>query len=204
MSWFARLWLKAAPVADARGAREHRRRLVDGLSGVVVEVGSGQGLNFDLYPAAVERVLALEPEPMLRAEAQRAAPARVEVRDGVAESIPLADGEADAVVFSLVLCSVNEQAAALAEARRVLRPGGELRFYEHVVAERGLGRLALVAADRSGVWPAVAGGCHPARDTLAAIRAAGFEVRSHERFPFRAGAVAPPIPHVLGAAVRPS
>lgn len=204
MSFFARMWLRAAPVADARGAREHRRRLVDGLWGTVVEVGCGQGLNFDLYPPAVDRVVALEPDPMLREAAERAAGGRIEVRDGVAESLPVGDGEADAVVCSLVLCSVGDQATALAEARRVLRPGGELRFYEHVVARRGAGRIALIALDRSGLWPAVSGGCHPARDTAAAIRAAGFEMRECDRFPFRAGAVAPPIPHVLGTAVRVS
>jgi ubiquinone/menaquinone biosynthesis C-methylase UbiE len=202
MSAFGRAWLRMAPIADARGAREHRRRLVSGLSGFVVEVGAGAGLNFDLYPDQVTRVLALEPDAVLRAAAERAAGERVDVRDGVAEALPVADSEADAVVFSLVLCSVPDQAVALAEARRALRTGGELRFYEHVVAEHGLARLALQAADRSGVWPAVAGGCHPARDTAAAIREAGFERLTHERFTFRAGAVSPPIPHVLGTAIR--
>lgn len=202
MSFFGRMWLKAAPVADARGAREHRRRLVAGLSGTVVEVGAGAGLNFELFPEALTRVVALEPDATLRKAAVQAAGARVEVLDGVAEALPLGDGEADAVVFSLVLCSVDDQAVALAETRRVLRPGGELRFYEHVVSAGGIGRLALQAVDRSGVWPALSGGCHPARDTVAAIRAAGFAVDAHERFAFRAGAISPPIPHVLGVAVR--
>jgi SAM-dependent methyltransferase len=194
------MWLRIAPIADARGAREHRRQLVAGLSGTVVEVGCGQGLNFDLYPEAVTRVLALEPDATLREAAVAAAPPRVDVRDGVAEAIPLGDGEADAVVFSLVLCSVPDQATALAEASRVLRAGGELRFYEHVVADRGPGRWALQLLDHSGLWPALGGGCHPARDTGAAIRAAGFELASCDRFAFRAGAVAPPIPHILGSA----
>lgn len=202
MSRFGRMWLRLAPMADARGARAHRRRLVQGLSGVVVEVGAGAGLNFDLYPAAVTRVLALEPDATLRAAALEAATGRVEVRDGVAEAIPLGDGEADAVVFALVLCTVPDQAVALAEARRVLGPGGELRFYEHVVAERGPARLALRFADHSGLWPAVGGGCHPARDTATAIRTAGFEIGDCDRFTFRAGAVAPPIPHILGVATR--
>ena len=202
MSWFGRAWLRIAPLADARGARAHRQRLVAGLGGTVVEVGAGAGLNFALYPDAVTRVVALEPDATLRSAAVRAADARVEVLDGVAEALSLGDGEADAVVFSLVLCSVRDQAVALAEAHRVLRAGGELRFYEHVVAAGGIGRLALQAADRSGVWPALAGGCHPARDTVAAIRASGFAVNTHEHFTFRAGAVSPPIPHVLGRAVR--
>jgi SAM-dependent methyltransferase len=201
VSLFARAWLRIAPVADARGAREHRARMLEGLRGTVVEVGCGQGLNFAHYPPEVERVVAVEPDALLRAAAVEAAGARVEVHDGVAEALPAGDGEADAVIFCLVLCSVPDQAAALAESRRVLRPGGELRFYEHVVAERGPGRWALQAADRSGLWPALAGGCHPARDTAAAIRAAGFEIPECDRFTFRAGAVAPPIPHVLGRAV---
>ena len=202
MSRFARAWLKAAPKADARGGREHRRRLVAGLRGTVVEVGAGQGRTFDLYPAGVERVLALEPDPVLRAAAERVSAGRVEVRDGVAEAIPLDDGKADAVVFALVLCTVPDQAVALAEARRVLKPDGELRFYEHVIAERRIGRLALQALDHSGIWPAVAGGCHPARDTGAAIEAAGFDIVECERFGFRGGAVGPSIPHILGAARR--
>jgi SAM-dependent methyltransferase len=202
MSWFARMWPRVVARLDERGGAEHRARLLAGLSGTVVEVGAGIGSNFAHYPAAVTRVVAIEPEPELRAQAAAAADARIEVSDGVADSLPLGDGEADAVVFSLVLCSVPDQASALAEARRVLRAGGELRFYEHVVPRGGLRRAAIVAVDRSGIWPALAGGCHPARDTEAAIRAAGFTIREHERFPFSGGALEPSIPHVIGVATR--
>ena len=80
----------------------------------------------------------------------------------------------DAAVASLVLCSVPDQHRALAELRRVLRPGGELRFYEHVIPSCQPRRLLLQAADHSGLWPKIAGGCHPARDTGAAIERAGF------------------------------
>jgi ubiquinone/menaquinone biosynthesis C-methylase UbiE len=101
-----------------------------------------------------------------------------------------------------VLCSVPDQPRALAEMRRVLRQGGELRFYEHVVPRRQPKRLMLQAADRSGIWPAVAGGCHPARDTTGEIMHAGFDIEEIERFGFRAQPFLPSIPHVLGLARR--
>jgi SAM-dependent methyltransferase len=122
---FARMCLKAGPRIDGRGAADHRRRLLEGLAGRVVEVGPGSGLNFAHYPATVSEVIAIEPEPTLRAEAERAAtaaPVRVTVSQGTAEALPLAGGDVDAAVASLVLCSVPDQARALAEIRRVLRP----------------------------------------------------------------------------------
>jgi SAM-dependent methyltransferase len=202
VTFFARMWPRAAATMDARGAAEHRTRLLAGLAGRVVEVGAGSGSNFAHYPAEVTRVVAVEPDPDLRALAEAEAGERIEVHAGVADALPAADGEADAVVHSLVLCTVPDQGAALAEARRVLRPGGELRFYEHVIPRGGLRRAAMVAVDRSGVWPAVAGGCHPARDTEAAIRAAGFTITERDRFGFRGGALSPPIPFILGVATR--
>jgi ubiquinone/menaquinone biosynthesis C-methylase UbiE len=199
------MYIKAAARAERRGAAGHRRRLLEGLGGRVVEVGAGHGLNFAHYPATVTEVLAIEPEDTLRASAQQAAakaPVPVTVTAGTAEALPLADGEADAVVVSLVLCSVPDQAVALAEARRVLRPGGELRFYEHVVARRQPGRAILQLADGSGIWPKIAGGCHVARDTGAAIAAAGFAIERLERFPFSPGPLEPSVPHILGVARR--
>jgi ubiquinone/menaquinone biosynthesis C-methylase UbiE len=202
---FARMYLRMAPRAEERGASEHRRRLLAGLEGRVVEVGAGSGLNFAHYPATVSEVIAIEPEPTLRAAAADAAneaPVAVRVLPGTADELPIGDGELDAVVASLVLCSVPDQARALGEIRRVVRPGGELRFYEHVVAGRQPQRAILQLADRSGLWPKLAGGCHPARDTGAAIAAAGFEIESCERFPFSPGALQPGIPHILGVARR--
>jgi ubiquinone/menaquinone biosynthesis C-methylase UbiE len=150
--------------------------------------------------------VAIEPEPTLRAAAERAAtqaPVPVSVRAGAAESLDLADGEMDAAVASLVLCSVPDQARALAEISRVLRPAGELRFYEHVIAERQPMRAMLQLADHSRLWPTLCGGCHPARDTAAAIKAAGFTIERCERFGFRASALEPSVPHILGVARRP-
>ena len=118
--------------ADERGITEEtRRRLVAGLAGRVVEVGAGNGRMFAHYPGSVAEVVAVEPDDTLRALAERAAahaPVPVRVVDGDADHLPLPDAAADAVVTSLVLCSVPDQASALAEILRVLRRGGELRF----------------------------------------------------------------------------
>jgi SAM-dependent methyltransferase len=202
---FARMYLKAAARADRRGATQHRRALLRDLTGRVLEVGAGNGLNFAHYPPTVTEVVAIEPEPTLRAIAQQAAagaPVPVTVRAGTADALALADGEMDAAVASLVLCSVPDQARALAELHRVLRPGAELRFYEHVIARCQPMRTILRLADHSGLWPAIAGGCHPARDTSAAIEAADFTIERCERFGFRASALEPSVPHILGIARR--
>jgi ubiquinone/menaquinone biosynthesis C-methylase UbiE len=203
---FARMYMRTAPHAEERGATEHRRRLLDGLGGTVVEIGAGQGLNFPHYPAEVREVIAIEPEPTLRREAEKvAANATVPIRvlAGVADELPLDDASVDAAVASLVLCSVPDQQSALAEIRRVLRPGGELRFYEHVIARCQPKRTLLQIIDRTGLWPAIAGGCHPARDTTEAIMRAHFDIEEIERFGFAAQRFEPRIPHILGKA-RPT
>lgn len=202
---FARFYLRMASSRKARGEDEYRRRLLAGLTGRVIEVGAGNGLNFPCYPESVEQVVAVEPEPLLREAAlEAAAEARVavEVVDGLAGRLPVEDESCDAGVASLVLCSVSDQARALSELRRVIRPGGELRFYEHVVAERKLAAGLQRLADAT-FWPRVAGGCHLTRDTHKAIADAGFVIESEDRFPFTPGAPVPPIPHILGTARRP-
>ena len=203
--WFARLWVRIAAAVEGHGAGEHRARLLAGVSGRVVELGAGTGANFAHYPPAVEQVLAVEPEPHLReiavAAASRAA-VPVTVVDGLAERIPADDGAFDAVVVTLVLCSVPDQGPALAEMHRVLRPGGRLYFWEHVRAEgAGFARVQRLF-DRT-VWPAVGGGCHTARDTAAAITAAGFALERVERFRFPDSRVpSPTTPQILGTALR--
>jgi ubiquinone/menaquinone biosynthesis C-methylase UbiE len=204
---FARTFARLSAQAEKKGQGEHRRALLEGLSGRVVDVGAGHGLNFPHYPAAVEAVIAVEPERHLRKLAENAAataPVPIRVLDGLAEALPLEDASVDAGVVSLVLCSVPDQARALAELRRVIRPGGELRFYEHVLSDRtGLARVQR-AAERSGLWPFVGGGCHPARDTAAAIAQAGFEIESCRRFDFRPALVEVVVePKILGRARRP-
>jgi len=202
---FARLYERISVTADRRGADEHRTELLSGLTGRVVEVGAGNGRNFAHYPDTVTEVLAVEPEPRLRESALRAAadaPAPVRVVDGVADRLPAEDGSFDAGVASLVLCTVPDPNAALAELRRVIRPGGELRFYEHVVSRRP-GAARVERALDATIYPHLAGGCHLARDTLAAIQRAGFEIRSCRRFPFGPSAIGPQVAHILGTAASP-
>ena len=146
---FARAWSSVLG-RNAMGWRE-RDALIAGLRGRVLEVGAGDGLNFEHYANAVTEVVALEPEPHLRARAGGAPHRpRITVVDGVAEALPFADGSFDAVVACLVLCSVRSQAVALSEIRRVLKPGGELRFYEHVAAHGSAGHAVQRGLDRSG------------------------------------------------------
>jgi len=200
---FARAYLRLAPQADQRGVGEHRDRLLAGLTGVVCELGAGQGLNFARYPASVTRVVAVEPEPTLRVEAARLAPSAsvpVAVVAADAAALPLADGSCDAVVASLLLCSVDSQAAVLAEAHRVLRPGGVLAFYEHVRSRSAL--VGLVEDVATPLWTRLAGGCHPNRDTPRAVTEAGFAVETLERFGYSPGGLVPPTAHVIGRASR--
>ena len=202
---FARMYQRSAASAEQRGATAHRQRLLEGLRGTVVEIGAGHGLNFPHYPPEVTEVIAIEPEPTLRSHAETAAEGAtvpIRVLAGVADELPVADASADAVVTSLVLCSVPDQQHALAEIKRVLRPDGELRFYEHVVPRCQPKRLLLQVIDRSGIWPKIAGGCHPARDTTEAIMQAGFDIEEIERFGFSAQRFEPLIPHILGIARR--
>jgi ubiquinone/menaquinone biosynthesis C-methylase UbiE len=202
---FARIYTRLSAKGEERGAAEHRQRLLAGLSGRVVEVGAGNGLNFSHYPNTVSEVVAVEPEPYLRARAEEAArnmQVTVSVTEGVADALPLADASVEAGVASLVLCTVPDQDRALGELRRVIRPGGELRFYEHVASERPAARAAERALDAT-IWPRVGGGCHLARDTHAAIERAGFETMSCERFAFGPGGGPIRIAHILGVARRP-
>ncbi len=199
---FARLYARISATAEAKGGAEHREEMLVGLEGRVVEVGAGNGLNFAHYPATVTEVMAVEPEPHLRKLAQVAAEqadVAITVVDGTADSLPLQDGTCDAAVCSLVLCSVADQAEALAEVRRVLRPGGELRFYEHVLDDRpGFARFQRAV---DVVHPHVAGGCHVTRDTEAAITHAGFEIISVRRFRFAPELLSTQAaPKILGAA----
>jgi len=198
--FFARLY---AHLLEPLAARDgNRRRLLGDLHGRVVEVGCGAGVNFGLYPPTVAEVIAVEPEPYLRERAQRAAGSAavaVQVIAGQADALPLEDESVDAVVSSLVLCSVLDQATALKEMRRVLRPGGELRFYEHVAAHNTMGYALQRAADAT-FWPRAFGNCHTTRETQTAIQQAGFAIEQSRRLRFPK--VEPPHPHIIGVARR--
>lgn len=203
---FARVYAALAGSPLGKAMEKDRRRLLDGLSGRVVEVGAGSGSNFPFYPAAVTAVDAVEPEPYLRSRAEQAAasaPVPVTIHAATASSLPFPDASFDAGVFCLVLCTVPSPSQALAEMFRILRPGGELRFYEHVAAPPGatLGRVQK-AADT--VWPRLFGGCHTHRDTVAAIRDAGFAIERVKDLSFTVAGVPTPItPHAAGIARRP-
>lgn len=160
------------------GADALRAELFAPLAGTVVDVGCGPGDSFRAYPAAVTRVIGVEPEDYLRglADTQAAeAPVPVELFAADAEHLPCADGSVDAVVYSLVLCSVPDPLAALGEARRVLRPGGQVRFLEHIQAAPGPVRSLQRGLDAT-VWPFFGGGCHLARETMQTFAEAGFQV----------------------------
>ncbi len=199
------MYARMAATFEAKGNREHREELLAGLCGRVVEVGAGTGLNFAHYPAGVTEVVAVEPERYLRAKAERAAghaPVGVTVVDGLVDRLPVEDGSCDAGVASLVLCSVGDQAAALAELYRVIRPGGELRFYEHVRSDSAA--FARYQRVVDVIWPRVAGGCHTHRSTLESIATAGFAIEGARHFTFRPSlATLPASPHIIGTARRP-
>jgi ubiquinone/menaquinone biosynthesis C-methylase UbiE len=204
---FARFYAKVSVSADLKGGiAAHRAELLYGLSGRVIEIGAGNGLNFAHYPAAVSEVVALEPERSLRELAVQAAlraEVPVDVVPGAAEALPVKSEGFDAAVASLVLCTVRDLPRALSEIKRVLRPGGELRFFEHGLADgRGLATAQKVL-DRT-VWPLLFGGCHTARDPIAAIEEAGFELGLYRRFRVpESGPQLPSSPCVLGVARRP-
>ena len=176
------------------------------LSGRVIEVGAGGGANFAHYPTTVSEVVAVEPEGYLREHAQDAAakaPVAVSVLEGGADQLPGEEASFDAGVAALVLCTVPDQARALAELFRMIRPGGELRFYEHVISERPWEARFQRLADAT-FWPHFAGGCHLTRDTSAGIERAGFVIETCERFPFSPAPLLPADPHILGVARRPT
>jgi SAM-dependent methyltransferase len=174
--FFARVWPVVAS-HEVEAVRVLRRENLAGLSGRVLEVGAGIGTNFAFYPETVDRVTAVEPEPRLRARACAAAagaPVPVVV---TGETVEQFNGEPfDAVVCSLVLCSVSDPASVLRRLQSLLRPGGELRYLEHVASAGARGRLQRFVD--ATFWPRLFGNCHTHRDTVRSIVDAGFEVDS--------------------------
>jgi len=163
-----------------------REELLSGLAGDVAEVGAGTGLNLGHYPRSVTHLTLVEPDASMRRhlEARRStAPHRVQEVDIVgapAEALPFPDASLDAVVGTLVLCSVRDPAAVLAEVRRVLKPGGAFVFLEHGPAAEGSRRLWWQQRIEP-VWAAVVDGCHLTRRADESIEAAGLRIETSQR-----------------------
>jgi SAM-dependent methyltransferase len=202
---FARIYPRIERFARAHGADAHREELLDGVAGRVLEIGAGAGANFRFYPSAVDYFVAVEPEPRLRAQAERAArevPFPVEVLSGTAEDLPVPNGAFDTVVASLVLCSVQNVDRSVAEIRRVLKPGGELRFYEHILSLRP--RFARAQRAANLIWPIFFGGCHLTRDPESAFVRGGLRIDHARHFDFLInGRPNPSSPFVIGCASKP-
>jgi len=199
---FAWGYAKLGPRMDRRGTADRRRELLSRATGRTVEVGAGTGLNLRYYPSTVSEVLAVEPDRYMFRHLVAAMPdasVPVSLKRAAAEALPVEGASADTVVMSLVLCSVTDADAALAEASRILKPGGRLLFFEHVRSKDARLRRRQDRFERPWGW--FGGGCHPDRDTLGAIRAAGFDVRDVERFDEPGAMLAKP--HILGWAIRP-
>jgi SAM-dependent methyltransferase len=202
--FFARIWPVIA-THETEAVRELRRENLAGLSGRVLEVGAGIGTNFSLYPESVEEVIAVEPEPRLAARARAAAeagPARIVVESETVEGFS-GGTPFDAVVCSLVLCSVRDPADVLERLYLLLRPGGELRYLEHVASAGVRGRYQRIAD--ATLWPRLFGNCHTHRDPERSIVGAEFEIlRSRREFTLPAWAPMPVSELLLGRARRPS
>jgi SAM-dependent methyltransferase len=180
--FFARLW-KVMSTHETEAIRRLRRENLAGLSGRVLEVGAGTGTNFEFYPATVTEVVAVEPERTLAVVAQQAAataPVPVTVSNDTVEHYLGSGGEPfDAVVCSLVLCSVEDPEHVLQELYSLLRPGGELRYLEHIAS--GGARAGLQKFADATLWPRLFGNCHTHRHTQQSITDAGFEVSGARR-----------------------
>jgi ubiquinone/menaquinone biosynthesis C-methylase UbiE len=167
--WGARLYDPFLSLGERRGMRDQRRALLARAEGAVLELGAGTGLNLPYYPAGVELVLS-EPEPAMRGVLERrlARSGRAaRVLPAPAEALPFADGTFDTVVSTMVLCTVEDAAAAIGEARRVLKPGGRLLFVEHVRAQSP--RLAHWQDRLARPWAAFAQGCRCNLETEALL-----------------------------------
>ena len=202
--FFARLW-KALSTREPESIRRLRRENLAELTGRVLEVGAGTGTNFELYPETVTEVVAVEPERRLADIAQRAAErAAVPVTVTTDAIEDYAPGEQfDAVVCSLVLCSVGDPDDVLRQLFSRLQPGGELRYLEHV-ASTGWRATMQRLADAT-VWPRLLGNCHTHRHTERSIREAGFEVRKARReWVLPAWVPMPAAETAIGRAVRPA
>jgi SAM-dependent methyltransferase len=202
--FFARLWI-AMSAHETELMAKLRRENLAGLSGRVLEIGAGTGTNFEFYPDTVTEVVAIEPEARLAEHARAAASnvaVPVHVRSETAET--MSDlGSFDAVVCSLVLCTVDQPDDVVQQVFSRLKPGGELRYMEHVASAGARGRLQRIAD--ATLWPRLFGNCHTARDTERSITDAGFRVVSGRRqWTLPKWLPLPVAEFALGRAVKPA
>lgn len=204
--WFAAIYDRLMASAEKGFMRDVRREIAGGAAGRVLEVGAGTGANFAYYTDGATSIVATEPDPFMarkaRSRAETAA-RQIELKEAPVEILPFGDESFDTVVCTLVLCSVKDQGQALAEIRRVLRPGGQLRFYEHVRYGHTFG--ALFQDVFTPFWRWVGAGCNPNRNTEQAIREAGLTIET-----VAMSKPVPPLPpmcitrpHIKGTALRP-
>jgi ubiquinone/menaquinone biosynthesis C-methylase UbiE len=209
MSWLmAAVYDRFCKGMEEAGLSDWRAALLRSLEGHVLEIGAGTGLNLPHYPDHLERLVLTEPDPHMRGQLERKhghrLGGRVEFVGAPVEALPAEDASFDAVVSTLVLCSVPDPSRALREIHRVLKPGGSYVFLEHVAADPHEHAARLRWQRRiEPLWKRVAGNCHLTRETEAHIRGAGFEVRWLERESMRK---ALPIvrPSIRGVASRPT
>jgi ubiquinone/menaquinone biosynthesis C-methylase UbiE len=165
--------------AEDAGLRAMRGELLAQSRGRVLELGTGTGLNLEHYPREIEGLTLVEPDPHMTKQlreklAQSGRSAEVSVVEAPGEDLPFADASFDTVVVTLVLCTVPDPGATLAEIKRVLKPGGQLLFLEHVRSDQP--DLAKWQDRLESPWRFLADGCRCNRDTVSAIDAAGFEL----------------------------
>jgi protein-L-isoaspartate O-methyltransferase len=203
--FFARVWTTLS-THEPESIRRLRRENLAGLTGRVLEVGAGTGTNFEFYPVTVTEVVAIEPEQRLAVLARQAvdtASVPVTVSTDTVEQYLGTSEPFDAVVCSLVLCSVQDPDSVLRQLFSTLRPGGELRYLEHV-ASTGV-RAGMQRVADATVWPRLFGNCHTHRDTERAIVDAGFEVAgARHEWVLPAWVPIPSSETAIGRAVRPA
>lgn len=189
--WFAAIYDRMMVPAERKFGPIREELLAD-VSGEVLEIGAGTGLNFQYYRNGAH-ITATEPDPYMLGRARKRAaesPANIELHQAAAEELPFPDGSFDYVVDTLVLCTVRDPRKALTEIKRVLRPGGELRLYEHVRYQNPIGAISQDII--TPIWSWFGAGCHPNRDTGRFLREAGFDVISS-----RIRKELPPIPPMV-------
>lgn len=203
--WFASLYDRMLASEEKNFLAAIREEMLKDVRGEVLEIGAGTGLNFRHYPDGVH-VVATEPDPYMLARARKRAAEvskNIELQQVGAEALPFGDATFDYVIDTLVLCSVRDPRKALAQVKRVLKPGGELRMYEHVRYRNPVGAFAQDVVNPFWQW--FGAGCHPNRDTGRFLRESGLEVVS-----MRVRKESPPIPpmiftrpHLQAVAKRP-